>query len=305
MNWRLTTNTAKQNMNLKKYHPTHDDQVPGLWNLLVWVQLLITQNKTRPDPKSMDTKWVLIYLLYKPHNTACICNDINVLHRQRAFQGTQTSLHSEFYGDTSSTTNGSTHLCDAHSHWLSQWWGEDETIQSETMFTWYKAEAPGLATILVICGMVSSVTNPYSPMSLSSHVFPLADVIGEDKTSAVGENLTFQCNYSGSSGVRHICKGSLNECQHMLNTSHPKTPRYSMEDAQKNMTLTITIKNLEHKDRGLYWCYTASPDRPFKIHRKLNLTTMGESPWLDRTRVWFSPSDLDGPHSTRVWMCRG
>ncbi|XP_030229826.1 uncharacterized protein LOC115556719 isoform X1 [Gadus morhua] len=95
----------------------------------------------------------------------------------------------------------------------------------------------------------------------------------ENQTSEVGRSLTFKCNYSGSSGVKRICRGPLQYCQQMLNTSRPTNGRYHMEDATNNHTLTITIKSLIEQDRqGPFWCYSKNSDGTFNIHSKLNLT---------------------------------
>ncbi|CAL8402616.1 unnamed protein product [Arctogadus glacialis] len=94
----------------------------------------------------------------------------------------------------------------------------------------------------------------------------------ENQTSEVGRNLTFKCNYSGSSGVQRICRGQLQYCQHMLNTTQPRNGRYHMEDAKENQTLTITIKSLREEDLVPYWCYSENSDGTLNIHSKLNLT---------------------------------
>ena len=106
----------------------------------------------------------------------------------------------------------------------------------------------------------------------------LAGVPVVNKSSDVGGNLTYKCNYSDSSGVKIICRGPLQECRHLFNTSYLKheNTRYSADLTEKQ-TLTLTIRNLESNDQGLYWCYTESPDGTFNIHSKLNLT-FGESP---------------------------
>ncbi|XP_030229839.1 uncharacterized protein LOC115556721 isoform X2 [Gadus morhua] len=99
------------------------------------------------------------------------------------------------------------------------------------------------------------------------------DVPVENQTSEVGRSLTFKCNYSGSSGVKRICRGPLQYCQQMLNTSRPTNGRYHMEDATNNHTLTITIKSLIEQDRLVpFWCYSKNSDGTFNIHSKLNLT---------------------------------
>ncbi|CAL8337627.1 unnamed protein product [Lota lota] len=102
------------------------------------------------------------------------------------------------------------------------------------------------------------------------------------QTLEVGENLTFMCNYSGSSGNKDICRGDLQDCQHMLNTSHPQQSRYSMVDQKHIQTLNITIRDLEFKDQGLYWCYSESSDRTFTIHNKFNLTVVSSKDRLLR-----------------------
>ena len=153
--------------------------------------------------------------------------------------------------------------------------------------------------------MRSLVTNLDLPMGLSSHVLPLADVPVENQTLEVGRSLTFKCNYSGSSGVKRICRGPLQYCQQMLNTSRPTNGRYHMEDATNNHTLTITIKSLIEQDRqGPFWCYSKNSDGTLNIHSKLNLT-FGESPSLGRDGTSLVPSFCPGPGwgcvVVRVW----
>ncbi|CAL8381331.1 unnamed protein product [Boreogadus saida] len=117
------------------------------------------------------------------------------------------------------------------------------------------------------CGLNHS-TNIFLIQKVSIQNVPV-----ETQTSEVGRNLTFKCNYSGHSGVQRICRGQqLQYCQHMLNTTQPRSGRYHMEDAKLNQTLTITIKSLRKEDRGLYWCYSESADRTLNIHSKLKLT---------------------------------
>ncbi|XP_056462209.1 uncharacterized protein LOC130402125 [Gadus chalcogrammus] len=94
----------------------------------------------------------------------------------------------------------------------------------------------------------------------------------ENQTSEVGRSLTFKCNYSGSLGVKRICKGPLQDCLHILNTSQPRNGRRHMEDATNNHTLTITIESLIEADMGPYWCYSENSDGTLNIHSKLNLT---------------------------------
>ncbi|KAG7268410.1 hypothetical protein CRUP_016284 [Coryphaenoides rupestris] len=98
-----------------------------------------------------------------------------------------------------------------------------------------------------------------------------------EQTLLFGQNLSYQCNYTGSVGEKHICKGTdLLACQYILNTSEPTNSRYSLVDQKDDQTLIINITSLTFQDEGMYNCFTLRSDGK-SIHNKLKLT-VGESP---------------------------
>ena len=122
--------------------------------------------------------------------------------------------------------------------------------------------------------VTNNTNNTYLPMCLPPP--PLADIPMPNQTLLVGRNLSYTCNYSGDPvGVKYICMGDLHECRYVLNTSQQQEAksRYDISNEAEKETLTITIRKLESKDTGKYWCYTMR-NKTRIIHNKFTLTVV-------------------------------
>ncbi|XP_026205836.1 uncharacterized protein LOC113155362 isoform X3 [Anabas testudineus] len=98
-----------------------------------------------------------------------------------------------------------------------------------------------------------------------------------EKSSSVGQTLTYWCSYSTSApSITFICKGEdPSVCERLVSSSEKNTGRFSMNDDKEKRNITVTVRDVRADDTGTYWCGAETSDRRSNVFfNKLVLTVV-------------------------------
>ncbi|XP_028285145.1 polymeric immunoglobulin receptor-like isoform X2 [Parambassis ranga] len=100
------------------------------------------------------------------------------------------------------------------------------------------------------------------------------------RTAAVGQNLTYWCDYKrvdASYTTKFICKGEdPSTCQRVISSKNPDVNgKFSMTDNSRQRNINVTVREVTPDDGGTYWCGAESEDEQHKTFiQKLILTVV-------------------------------
>nr|XP_015197914.1 PREDICTED: CMRF35-like molecule 5 [Lepisosteus oculatus] len=115
-------------------------------------------------------------------------------------------------------------------------------------------------------------------MAVLSGAHSIIVLNSKDVTGWVHGTVTVQCSYSTenqlSNQVKYWCKGhNLLTCTILVRTDDSTThDRISISDNKTEAMVSITMKDLQERDEGDYWCGVSlpGPDDAEQVHIKVN-----------------------------------
>ncbi|XP_026205838.1 CMRF35-like molecule 6 [Anabas testudineus] len=158
------------------------------------------------------------------------------------------------------------------------------------------------------CGLGSSLTKIQ---------LQVQNITVHEKSSSVGQTLTYWCSYSTSApSITFICKGEdPSVCEHLVSSTEKNTGRFSMNDDKEKRNITVTVRDVRADDTGTYWCGAETSDRRSNVFfNKLVLTVASVTPTtaepsvkipsVDSTSFTDTPVPAAGPLMTAVTAVR-